>query len=336
MVKKAGLFPWPTESLAKGVQHTLTSSTSSGEAYIDTKPVVRSLSLFLALGLFCTQISTYGWGNLGHTEINLNAARKIPSSMPAFLRTRAAMAGIAYLGPEPDRWKGMDEHALNSAQYPDHEIDLERIQGLGELPNGRYEFYKLLYEKRAATTTDPDYYLPEKVGLLPYAAEEVFERLRVAFRNYRALKAAKQPTDPVEQDAIFYAGWLGHYAADGSQPLHTTVNYNGWVEANPQGFTTAPGIHSRFESDFVNANIKASDFASSISPPHEIMDTFKDFQQYLWDSHALVPKLYELDKAKGFEGAGSPESLKFVEERMATGSQKLVDLWYTAWLQSAR
>jgi len=199
----------------------------------------------------------------------------------------------------------------------------ERIQGLGELPKGRYEFYKLLYDKRAATTTDPDYYLPEKVGLLPYAAEEVFERLRAAFRDYRNLKAANQPADPVEQDIIFYAGWLGHYAADGSQPLHTTVNYNGWVEANPQGFTTDQTIHRRFESDFINQNIKASDFESLIGPPHELADTFKDFQQYLWASHALVPKVYELDKAKGFDGAGSPEALKFTEERLAAGSRML-------------
>jgi len=300
------------------------------------KTAPRFFSIFLPFALFCVGIPTFGWGNLGHAEISLNAARKIPDSMPAFLRTPAAIARIAYLGPEPDRWKGMAEYALNNAQYPDHEIDLERIQGLGELPKGRYEFYKLLYDKRAATTTDPDYYLPEKVGLLPYAAEEVFERLRAAFRDYRNLKAANQPADPVEQDIIFYAGWLGHYAADGSQPLHTTVNYNGWVEANPQGFTTDQTIHRRFESDFINQNIKASDFESLIGPPHELADTFKDFQQYLWASHALVPKVYELDKAKGFDGAGSPEALKFTEERLAAGSRMLLDLWYTAWLQSAQ
>jgi hypothetical protein len=300
------------------------------------KTVPRFFSIFLTFALFCTQIPTFGWGNLGHTEINLNAARKIPPSMPGFFRSRAAMQRIAYLGPEPDRWRGMAEYALNHAQAPDHEIDLERIQDLGELPRSRYEFYKLLYAKRVATITNPDDYLPEKVGLLPYAAEEVFERLRAAFRNYRVLRAANQPTDPVEQDAVFYAGWLGHYVADGSQPLHTTVNYNGWVEANPQGFITAPGIHGQFESDFVNVNIKASDFASLIGLPHEIVDTFKNFQQYLWDSHALVSQLYELEKAKGFDGAGSPEALKFTEERMAAGSQKLLDLWYTAWLQSAQ
>jgi hypothetical protein len=298
---------------------------------IALRPLLALLPVILLLG----QISTLGWGNAGHTDINMNAARKIPDSMPAFLRTESAIARIAYLGPEPDRWRGMAEYALNNAQAPDHFIDLERLQDLGDLPRGRYEFYRLLYKKRAGTATNPDDYLPEHVGLQPYIMMEVFERLRAAFRDYRGLKAAKQSTDPVEQDIIFYAGWLGHYVADGSQPLHTTVNYDGWIEDNPQGFTTAHSIHKRFESDFVGQNIKSSDFASMIGSPSRVEDPFKRYQQYLWSSHALVPKVYELDKAHGFDGAGSPEALKFTEERLAAAGQMLLNLWYTAWMESA-
>jgi hypothetical protein len=300
------------------------------------KTASRFLSIFLPFGLFCAQIATLGWGNSGHTNVNLNAARKIPNAMPAFLRTPSAIARIAYLGPEPDRWRGMAEYSLNNAQVPDHFIDLERIQSLGELPKGRYEFYKLLYEKRAATSTNTDDYLPERVGLQPYITMEVFERLRAAFRDYRKLQEANQPTNAVEQDIVFYAGWLGHYVADGSQPLHTSENYNGWVEDNPRGFTTDNQVHWRFEGIYVDANIKASDFASLVGPPHQVADPFKDYQQYLWSSHALVSQVYELDKSKGFEGAGTPEALKFTEERLAAGSQMLLDLWYTAWLQSAQ
>lgn len=65
------------------------------------------------------------------------------------------------------------------------------------------------------------------------------------------------------------------------------------------------------------------------------MDPFNDYRQYLWLSHALVTRVYELDKAHGFDGDGSPESIKFTEERLAAGSQMLLNLWYTAWLQSA-
>jgi hypothetical protein len=291
---------------------------------------------FLPVVLFCAQVPAFAWGSSGHINVNLNAARKIPASMPAFLRTPAAISHIAYLGPEPDRWRGMSEYSLNNAQAPDHFIDLERIQDLGELPRGRYEFYKLLYDKRAATATHADDYLPEKVGLQPYITMEVFERLRAAFRDYRKLRAEGRSTAAVEQDIIFYAGWLGHYVADGSQPLHTSVNYNGWVEDNPQKFATDDKIHWRFEGIFVDANIKASDFASLVGPPQAVADPFKDYQKYLWTSHGFVSKVYELDKAKGFDGAGSPESLKLTEERLAAGCQMLLDLWYTAWLQSTQ
>jgi len=275
------------------------------------------------------------WGNNGHTWINRIAAQKIPTSMPSFLGTRSAVERIAYLGPEPDRWRGATEYALNDAQSPDHFINLERIEGLGDLPRGRYEFYKLLYEKRAAAKTNGDEYLPENVGLQPYITMEIFERLKAAFREYRKLKGAGQQTDAVEQDIIFYAGWLGHYVADGSQPLHTTINHDGWVEANPQGFTTEHGIHWRFENDFVNRAITPQSFSSLVGPAKKLADPFADYQKYLWASHALVAKVYEFDKAKAFDGAGTPESVKFTEQRLAAGAQMLLDLWYTAWLQSA-
>src|SRR5205823_11030151 len=63
----------------------------------------------------------------------------------------------------------------------------------------------------------------------PYITMEVYDRLRNAFREYRHMKTAGQDATQAEQNAIFYAGWLGHYVADGSQPLHVSVSYDGWV-----------------------------------------------------------------------------------------------------------
>jgi hypothetical protein len=298
-------------------------------------PAARFIAALTGGVLVLAQLTAFSWGNDGHTYVNQVAAQKIPESMPAFLRTSAAVARIAYLGPEPDRWRGIAEYALNNAQSPDHFIFLERIDGLGELPRGRYEFYKMLYAKRAAAKTNPDDYLPETVGLQPYITMEVFERLRAAFREYRRLKDAGQSTDPVEQDIIFYAGWLGHYVADGAQPLHTTIHHDGWVGANPNGFTTVPGIHWRFENDFVHPNIQARDFAGSVGPPQRLADPFHDYIRYLRVSYGFVNRVYAFDKAKAFDGAGTPESVKFAEERLAAGAQMLLNLWYTAWLQSA-
>ncbi|MGB8061447.1 MAG: nuclease [Candidatus Sulfotelmatobacter sp.] len=290
-----------------------------------------SLAL-IAFVLFQNQ-DAVAWGNEGHTYVNRVAAQKIPASMPLFLRQ--AVVEIAYLGPEPDRWRSPSEFALKNAQEPDHFIDLERVAWLDPLPRGRYEFYRKLYEKRTATTDHPDDYLPERVGLQPYITAEVYGRLKAAFREYRHLLAAHQPTSAVQQAIIFYAGWLGHYVGDGSQPLHTTIQYNGWVGLNPNGYTTEHHIHAQFESVYVATNLKEKDFSAFVKAPERLDDPFADYVAYLRKSNALVENVYALEKAGGFTGKGSPEAFDFTAHRLAAGSQMLLNLWYTAWLESA-
>ena len=292
------------------------------------------VSLALIALILVQSNAAFAWGNEGHTYINRVAAEKIPASMPRFLRR--AVVEIAYLGPEPDRWRNPAEFALKNAQEPDHFIDLERVSWLDSLPRGRYEFYRKLYEKRAATSDHPDDYLPERVGLQPYITMEVYGRLKAAFREYRQQLAAHQPTQSVQQAIIFYAGWLGHYVADGSQPLHTTIQYNGWVGPNPNGYTTQHGIHSLFETEYVGANIKAADFAGYVKAPSQLGDPFADYLAYLNESHGLVENVYSLDKAGGFTGKGTPAAFDFTTHRLAAGSQMLLNLWYTAWIESAQ
>ena len=288
--------------------------------------------LLIALVLFQTQ-TAFAWGNEGHVYINRVAAQKIPANMPRFLRR--AVAEIAYLGPEPDRWRNPAEFALKNAQEPDHFIDLEHVAWLDPLPRGRYEFYRKLYEKRAATTDHPDDYLPERVGLQPYIVAEIYGRLKAAFREYRQLKASHQPTAAVEHAIIFYAGWMGHYVADGSQPLHTTIQYNGWVGPNPNGYTTQHEIHAQLETAYVAANITAKDFAGFVHAPERVEEPFSAYIAYLKQSNTLVEKVYALEKAGGFREKGSPEAFEFTTHRLAAGSQMLLNLWYTAWLESA-
>ena len=285
-------------------------------------------ALFLAQAPFL-----FAWGNEGHTYVNRVAAQKIPPEMPKFLRR--AVAEIAYLGPEPDRWRNPAEFALKNSQEPDHFIDLERVAWLNPLPPGRYEFYRKLYEKRAATPDHGDDYLPERVGLQPYITMEVFGRLKSGFREYRHLRASRQNTAAVEQAIIFYAGWLGHYVADGSQPLHTTVKYNGWVGPNPKQYTTEHGIHALFETTYVGQNIHAADFAGEVHAPEHLDDPFQQYVSYLRESNGQVERVYEIEKAGGFSGKGSPEAFAFTTHRLAAGSQELLDLWYTAWVDSA-
>lgn len=301
---------------------------------IRTKSLQRgTISLALIALVLLQQPFAAAWGNEGHTYINRVAAQKIPASMPLFLRR--AVAEIAYLGPEPDRWRSPTEFALKNSQEADHYIDLERVTWLDPLPPGRYEFYRKLYEKRAATTDHPDDYLPERVGLQPYITMEVFGRLKSAFREYRQLRKMNKPIDSVQQAIIFYAGWLGHYVADGSQPLHTTIKYNGWVGPNPNEYTTEHHIHGQFEANYVAANIFPKDFAAMVKAPEHLDDPFAQYVAYLRDSNKLVDDVYAIDKDGGFTGKGSAAAFDFTTHRLAAGAQMLLNLWFTAWVDSA-
>lgn len=291
------------------------------------------ISLALIALVLMQSEAAVAWGNEGHTYVNRVAAQKIPASMPQFLRR--AVGEIAYLGPEPDRWRSPSEFALKNAQEPDHFIDLERVSWLDPLPRGRYEFYRKLYEKRAATADNPDDYLPEHVGLQPYITMEVYGRLKAAFREYRHRLSAHQPTQAVQQAIIFYAAWLGHYVADGSQPLHTTIRYNGWVGPNPNGYTTQHTIHAQFETTYVAANISDKNFLLLVKPPERLDNPFEAYIGYLKQSNALVENVYVIEKAGGFTGKGSPAAFEFTTQRLAAGSQMLLNLWYTAWIESA-
>src|ERR1700723_1109076 len=281
----------------------------------------------VTLALFQSD-SAFAWGNEGHTYVNRVAAEKIPLDMPKFFRRAAAVNELAYLGPEPDRWRSPTEFALKNSQEPDHFIDMERVSWLDPLPLGRYEFYRKLYEKRAATTDHPDDYLPERVGLQPYITMEVYGRLKAAFREYRQRRATHQPTAAVEQTIIFYAGWLGHYVADGSQPLHTTIQYNGWVGPNPNGYTTEHKIHSQFEGPFVDANLHEPEVRAKMTDPKALEgDMFDDYVAYLRQTNTHVEQVYQLEKAGGFVGEGTAESREFTAERLAAGDSMLRDMF---------
>lgn len=298
--------------------------------------ILRRVAVAALLPLLAVPPS-YGWGNVGHSMINKLAAESLPADMPAFLHTDAAIAEIEYLGPEPDRWRSPAEPELNAAQAPDHFMDLELADVIQPLPRRRYEFIAAAYAASLTHPAQASSLQPEHIGFQPYITNEVWERLKSAMRDYRDLSAKHQDTKPVEAAILFYAGWLGHYVGDGSQPLHTTVNYNGWVnKENPHGYTTDHKIHAQFETVYVAANIKESDVKPLIAAVHPVGDEFNDYKAYLRHSSTLVERVYQLDKDHGFDGAGTPEAKQFTSERLAAGASMLRDLIYSAWLESAK
>ncbi|MGZ4821269.1 MAG: nuclease [Terriglobales bacterium] len=296
------------------------------------RSVVQRIFLVIVLTILAIQPASPWWDN-GHVLINRTAALKVPASMPSFMRLAAER--VAYLGPEPDRWRERSEFSLKNSQEPDHFLNMELVADVPDLPQGRYDYYRLLYAKRVAAKKNGDEFLPETVGTQPYITIEIYDRLKVAFREYRRMKQQNLPTEAVEQNAVLYAGWLGHYVADGSNPLHTTISYDGWVGPNPNGYTTQKGIHAEFEGRFVTRTLDQMEIASLVQDPVRQKDPWHDYLQYLRDSNHLVEMVYQLEKAGELKDTGTAESRQFLRQRLAAGAQMLLNLWYTAWEESA-
>ena len=268
--------------------------------------------------------------------VNRLAAQYLPTDVPAFLRNGTALDAMEYLGPEPDRWHNKSEKELRDQESPDHFIDMEYAKLVGAFPRERYEYFVAVEKALAA---HPEIKMsPERIGFQPWAVEEAWQRLKVDLREYRRLSASNVDTAPVQLAVLHDAGILGHYVGDGSQPLHTTIQYNGWTGPNPNGYTAAHTIHSKFESSFVSTNIKRDlDVAPLVaaSKPVVIDDEWAQYLTYLDRTTSSVEKVYQLEKAGGFDGAGTPEAKAFTAERLAAGAIELRDLIYSAWVHSA-
>lgn len=268
------------------------------------------------------------WGEYGHRLIGRAAADELPDGTPPFFR--AAAAQLAYLNPEPDRWRSGAEQALDpalgSASAPEHYVDMEVVPARALGAPDRFAYADSLGRGQDVAAA----------GLLPYRILELTQRLRVGFRQWRAATDSAERAW-IEARIVDDAGILGHYVADGSNPHHTTVHHHGWVGENPRGFSTESGIHSRFEGSYVATHIELAEVERAMgAPPRDVGDIRAAVWTYLGQTHGLVERLYELDLEEPFgRTTTGADHEAFVVERLAAGAEMLRDLWWTAWVSSA-
>lgn len=269
------------------------------------------------------------WGAHGHTISGAAAARALPKEMPKFFRNAADQ--LAYLTPEPDRWRNRGEAerdpAMNGGYAPDHFINFERIPESSWQAENRFAF---LADVRTKTGMD----LPE-AGLSPFHILELFQRLRVAFGDWRGERDARTRRW-IEQRIVNDAGLLGHYVSDGANPLHTTIHHHGWIGENPKAYATDREIHARFESLYVQAQLKLSDLTPHMKRPARVLsDPRRDILAFLKQSHGYVEEFYTIDKREPYnELTTAPQNKQFAVSRLVFGAEMLRDLWWTAWVTS--
>lgn len=305
---------------------------------------------------------SHAWDYEGHRMVNQIALAALPPEFPAFVREATNAERVAFLAGEPDRWRNVPDAVIRQSggSWTDHFCDLEQIPDAGlsfaTLPSLRYDFVVAFAAGRAAhldkfPAIDPaknSDHTREWPGFAPWAITEYYSRLKSGFsylKTFQENGGTPSEISNAQANIVYIMGVMGHYVGDCAQPLHTTVHHNGWVGANPNGYTTASGIHSWIDGGFI---AKAGITPAEMTPQAKLVQplslaaradsrdpVFVAVMDYLLAQHKLVEPLYAMDKANKFriEGDAKPtaEGRAFITGQLLKGGEMLGTLWVTAW-----
>ncbi|MFN3814917.1 S1/P1 Nuclease [Brevundimonas sp.] len=309
----------------------------------------RTLVALAAVALIAAPAADVGaWGATGHRLIAVAAMRALPDEVPAFLRTTEAATEVGELTREPDRWKGGPRtHARerDTAHFIDFDDNgyVLTPQGphIDAMPELRSEYEAAL--TRAGLNVDT-------AGWLYYALIDGWQQLVRDFAYWRVLNAAEaRETDPGKR--AWYAedrrrreallirdlGVWSHYVGDASQPLHTSIHYNGWDgdTPNPEGFTRSRRTHGLFEGAYVRG-VARLDLVEAAMPAADLGEAAIERRtaRYLDQGVAQVTPFYRLERDGAF-AEGDPRGGAFAVQRLGAGAGELRDLIVLAWRESA-
>lgn len=208
--------------------------------------------LIAAISLIASQ--SFAWGGRGHSAICEAAVNLVTEpGLKAFVQTRPHTMG--HLCNIPDiYWKGLGG-AVGKIGNPTHFIDAE-ILGL-PLKDIPTDYSKIMAEHTGQENkVKPDlkiFSIPTEFGSLWWRADQ-FAR-RIAAQKEEFAKAAIPANGKEEQDdslpynkaayeMMINMGLMGHFVGDASQPIHNSVDYDGYMSGHG-------GIHSYYEEQVV-------------------------------------------------------------------------------------
>jgi hypothetical protein len=185
-------------------------------------------------------------------------------------------------------------------------------------------------------------------GFLPWAITEYYEKLKSDFGTLKALKQYGGTPEEIanaQADIVYVMGVTGHFVGDGSQPLHTSANFNGWdPKNNPKGYTTRQTFHAWIDGGYFKktGGINVDLLVGKIQPATQIPDAddpenfFRFVVNYLVDQNKFVEPLYQMEKDGQLSGEGGKglEGRPFLEGQLVKAGQMLGNIWLTAWLEA--
>jgi hypothetical protein len=254
--------------------------------------------------------STFAWGKEGHKLINSKAIEFLPEEMNLMKSWKDYVSEHA---PDPDTRKDSD-----STERPKHYIDIDYYQ---EFLNG-----KMIEDKNQLISIYGEETIT-KMGLLPWATLETYNKLVQAF--------IEKNRDKV----LIFTSDLGHYVADGHQPFHTMLNYDGQL-------TDQKGIHGRYESEMINRYIDKISNSVTTHPVIYVAEPLDYIFNFLTASNLYSPVIFSADKI-AYEKAGSHGTDEYYRlmwfrtkhltmEQISNACEALASLIYSAWVDAGK
>jgi len=279
----------------------------------------KGLSLALvALALWTMRpVGVWAWGFNGHRFITDRAIDQLPTELrPFFQKFRTAVVEHS-IDPDTYRTMGWAE------EPPRHFLDMDAY--------GPFPFKDLPHDyKEAVTKRGVEFVL--KNGTVPWRAEEIYNRLRDAFKQL----SAPNPAPYARDDIKLFTSIMAHYVGDSFQPFHAVVNYDGQL-------TNQQGIHSRFETELFDRYQEKLKIAP---PPLAPIPNAREFLfSTLTDSSTHVDAILAADRdavqgrtlyddgyfAKMFEKTGP-----IMEKRMSGAISGIASLVTQAWTEAGK
>lgn len=265
----------------------------------------RTLFALLPALFLCMTLSASGWGGAIHAVINEAAAQNVPEEMSAW---RAYGPLLAEHGADPDFWKRDDP-----SEPVRHFIDLEHY---GTPP------FEIPRNIAAALKNGG-----KREGDAPWVIMETTERLAEAMRRKDWYQAAR------------IAAAVGHYVGDTHQPLHCTVNYDGYQTGNA-------GIHLRWEVQMPRRVGSAATVTTPATAAY-LTNLWTSINGWIMDAWPLCSNIFQADKEARWSSRNNVESQYYFFQlweksqdvflrQISRAAADLSSVWYTAWVDAGR
>ena len=310
----------------------------------------RNILQILALAVILCAVS--GWGAAGHRTITYLALDGLSPEAPAWLTNPVVRDRIAYQASEPDRWRGWASPILQHEHKQDHYLDVELLEQFGltldTVPKLRSEYLRAMIIAKHEhpeqvgpydPATDPDR-TKEWPGQALHGVAEQYAKLQSALNQARVIEALSQPQraaqlEQARANVIYHMGVLSHYVGDLAQPLHTTKHFNGWVDDNPNQFTTDKKFHAFIDTGVVELHgVTYAGLRPLIKYDATVnaADPWDDVVAYVRRSFVEMQPLYELEKSGELRG---PAGKELIERRMLDAGATLAAIYRAAYASSA-